>query len=86
MAAPTATGAGGLHAIIDGLIQNWLLDSEAFDLVAVGQDVVDIYLAGLGLKPAHGPAALLMKVPGLTPAATVPGATLGPAQAARGPA
>lgn len=51
LAAPAATCAEGLHAIIDGLIQNWLLDKEAFDLVAVGQDVMAIYLAGLGLKP-----------------------------------
>lgn len=51
LAAPVATCAEGLHAIIDGLIQNWLLDSEAFNLVAVGQDVMAIYLAGLGLKP-----------------------------------
>jgi TetR/AcrR family acrAB operon transcriptional repressor len=51
LSVPAATCAEGLHAIIDGLIQNWLLDSEAFDLVAVGQDVIAIYLAGLGLKP-----------------------------------
>jgi TetR/AcrR family acrAB operon transcriptional repressor len=51
LVAPAATCAEGLHAIIDGLIQNWLLDSEAFDLVAVGQDVMAIYLAGLGLTP-----------------------------------
>lgn len=51
LGSPAATCAEGLHAIIDGLIQNWLLDSEAFDLVAVGQDVIAIYLAGLGLKP-----------------------------------
>lgn len=50
LAAPTATCAAGLHAIIDGLIQNWLLDSDAFDLAGVGQDVMDIYLCGLGLK------------------------------------
>lgn len=48
--ASTATCAEGLHAIIDGLIQNWLLDNAAFDLAAVGQDVMDIYLAGLGLQ------------------------------------
>ncbi|MDW5443133.1 TetR family transcriptional regulator [Polaromonas sp. SM01] len=51
LTAPASTVAQGLHAIIDGLIQNWLLDSTAFDLAAVGQDVVDIYLAGLGFKP-----------------------------------
>lgn len=50
LAVPATTCAEGLHAIIDGLIQNWLLDSDAFDLVAVGQDVMDIYLSGLGLK------------------------------------
>ena len=50
LAVPAAIAAGGLHAIIDGLIQNWLLDSEAFDLIAVGLQVMDIYLAGLGLK------------------------------------
>jgi TetR/AcrR family transcriptional regulator, acrAB operon repressor len=51
LAAPAANCAEGLHALIDGLIQNWLLDSEAFDLAAVGRDVVGIYLAGLGLRP-----------------------------------
>jgi TetR/AcrR family acrAB operon transcriptional repressor len=47
-----ATAAQGVHAIIDGLIQNWLLDSAAFDLVAVGQRVMDVYLAGLGFSGA----------------------------------
>ena len=42
------TAAQGLHAIIDGLIQNWLLESADFDLVTLGQDVVDVYLRGLG--------------------------------------
>ncbi len=46
---PTAA-AQGLHALIDGLIQNWLLDKEAFDLVEVGEQVMNVYLAGLGLK------------------------------------
>lgn len=45
---PAATAAQGLHAIIDGLIQNWLLESADFDLVTLGQDVVDVYLRGLG--------------------------------------
>jgi TetR/AcrR family acrAB operon transcriptional repressor len=48
---PPIAAAQGLHALIDGLIQNWLLDKEAFDLVAVGEQVMDVYLAGLGLKP-----------------------------------
>lgn len=45
---PAATAAQGLHAIIDGLIQNWLLESADFDLVTLGQDVVNVYLRGLG--------------------------------------
>ncbi|MBT9525154.1 MAG: TetR family transcriptional regulator, partial [Rhizobacter sp.] len=44
---PARTAALGLHALIDGLIQNWMLDPEAFDLVKVGQQVLDTYLAGL---------------------------------------
>ncbi|MBL8303784.1 MAG: TetR family transcriptional regulator, partial [Ideonella sp.] len=30
-----------------GLIQNWMLDPRAFDLVQVGKQVLDTYLAGL---------------------------------------
>ena len=46
---PVAAAACGLHAMIDGLIQNWLLDPEAFDLQVTGKRVFDTYLAGLGL-------------------------------------
>lgn len=45
------TAALGLHVMIDGLIQNWLLDPQAFDLVATGSQIFDTYLAGLGLQP-----------------------------------
>ncbi len=48
---PAETAALGLHALIDGLIQNWLLDNAAFDLVQVGHQVMTVYLAGLGLTP-----------------------------------
>lgn len=51
LAVPAAIAAQGLHALVDGLIQNWLLDSAAFKLASVGQDVVDVYLAGLGFQP-----------------------------------
>lgn len=51
LALPAAIAAQGLHTLIDGLIQNWLLDSAAFDLVSVGQSLMDVYLAGLGLRP-----------------------------------
>jgi TetR/AcrR family acrAB operon transcriptional repressor len=45
---PLSTAALGLHVILDGLIQNWLLDPGAFDLEKSGRDTVDAYLAGLG--------------------------------------
>jgi TetR/AcrR family acrAB operon transcriptional repressor len=46
---PVAAAALGLHTLVDGLIQNWLLDPEAFDLLKVGRQTIDTYLAGLGL-------------------------------------
>lgn len=45
----------GLHALIDGLIQNWMLDTTAFNLERVGRQVIDTYLSGLVL-PASPPA------------------------------
>lgn len=52
----TAAAAQGLHAIIDGLIQSWLLESADFDLVSLGRDVVEVYLRGLGF-PGTGKGA-----------------------------
>jgi len=49
-AVPALVAARGLHALIDGLIQNWLLEPEAFDLLAVGESVLVVYLRGLGFK------------------------------------
>ena len=49
---PARAAALGLHALIDGLIQNWMLDPEAFDLVRVGRQVLDAYLAGLAVPKA----------------------------------
>ncbi len=46
---PARTAAFGLHALIDGLIQNWMLDPKAFDLVRTGKQVIDTYLAGLSV-------------------------------------
>lgn len=45
---PTTMAARGLHALIDGLIQNWLLDPQAFDLLKAGRSTMDIYFTGLG--------------------------------------
>jgi TetR/AcrR family acrAB operon transcriptional repressor len=46
---PAATAAHGLHALVDGLIQNWLLDPGSFDLEKGGAKAVDAYLRGIGL-------------------------------------
>ncbi len=56
LAVPAAAAAQGLHAIIDGLIQSWLLESTDFDLVSLGRDVVEVYLRGLGF-PGPGKSA-----------------------------
>ena len=37
----------GLHALIDGLMHNWLLNPESFDLEAVGAQALETHLAGL---------------------------------------
>ena len=47
---PPRAAAQGLHALIDGLIQNWLLDKDAFDLVELGEHVMMVYISGLGLN------------------------------------
>lgn len=47
---PAGTAACGLYAMIDGLIQNWLLDTSQFDLPVCGRQALDAYLAGLGLR------------------------------------
>lgn len=48
---PGGTSVGmaaiGLHALIDGLMHNWLLNPESFDLEAVGAQALDAHLAGL---------------------------------------
>jgi TetR/AcrR family transcriptional regulator, acrAB operon repressor len=49
LALPAAIAAQGLHALIDGLIQDWLLDPAAFELEAVSAKAIDAYLRGVGL-------------------------------------
>lgn len=51
---PARELALGLHAVVDGLLHNWLLDPDAFDLRKVGRMAVSVYLAGLagGQEPA----------------------------------
>lgn len=39
--------ARGLHALVGGLIHDWMLAPDEFDLVRVGRETVGAYLAGL---------------------------------------
>lgn len=41
------SAARAVHALVDGLITNWMLDREAFDLKRVGRSAVLQLLAGL---------------------------------------
>ena len=49
LSTPLPVAATGLHALVDGLIHNWLL-TPSFDLVATGAGTIDGYLKGLGLS------------------------------------
>ena len=51
---PASAAAHGLHALLDGLVQNWLLDPQEFDLEAVGMKAMETFLRGLGLEQAAG--------------------------------
>jgi len=51
------SAAVGLHALVDGLISNWLLDPRYFPLGREAGRLVDQYLAGLGAKSATGTRA-----------------------------
>ena len=61
---PAALAARGFHALIDGLIQNWLLDQKAFDLLDVGQHAMNIYLRGLGFNLAADEETAPVSQPG----------------------
>ena len=50
LAMPATTAAQGLHALMDGVVQNWLLDPQAFDLESTGLKSVDAFLRGAGLE------------------------------------
>ena len=47
---PAAAAAHGLHALLDGMVQNWLLDPGEFELEATGTKALETYLRGLGLE------------------------------------
>jgi TetR/AcrR family acrAB operon transcriptional repressor len=50
LSVPAGVAAYGLHALVDGLIQNWLLDPGDFDLEPGALKAVDAYLRGIGLE------------------------------------
>lgn len=47
---PPEMAALGLQVLVEGLLQSWLLDTTAFDLVQAGRSTIAIYLRGLGLE------------------------------------
>jgi TetR/AcrR family acrAB operon transcriptional repressor len=49
LSVPAGVAAHGLHALLDGFIQNWLLEPGAFDLETSALKAVDAYLRGIGL-------------------------------------
>lgn len=44
---PARAAALGMQSLIDGLISNWMIDPQAFDLVRTGEQAIDAYLRGL---------------------------------------
>ncbi len=44
---PARAAAMGVHSLLDGLLHNWMLDPEGFDLLKVGRQCIDAYLRGL---------------------------------------
>lgn len=54
LAVPAKAAALGLHSLVDGLIQNWMLDPAGFDLARVGRRAIDAYLRGCGAYSDSG--------------------------------
>ncbi len=48
LTVPARAAAQGMHAMLSGLVQNWLLEPGAFELVTAGRRALRVYLAGLG--------------------------------------
>lgn len=61
----TRDAARALLALIDGLIVQWMLDRDAFDLCKVGEPAVERMLAGLAGAPAvpDGPTSAVSRRP-----------------------
>jgi TetR/AcrR family acrAB operon transcriptional repressor len=50
--------ARGLFALMDGILYNWLLDPQAFDLQQSGHRLLVVYLRGLAMQEGEGPMAM----------------------------
>jgi TetR/AcrR family acrAB operon transcriptional repressor len=55
----------GLHALMVGIMHEWVLDPAAYDLHAAAPALIDMFLAGLKVNPPRKPARF-------APAATAP--------------
>ncbi|MCO5110140.1 MAG: TetR family transcriptional regulator [Burkholderiaceae bacterium] len=49
-AVPPDMAALGLQVLVEGLLQSWLLDPQAYDLVQAARASIGTYLRGLGLE------------------------------------
>lgn len=49
-AVPPDLAALGLQVLVEGLLQSWLLDPQAYDLVQAARASIGTYLRGLGLE------------------------------------
>ncbi|MBS0461370.1 MAG: TetR family transcriptional regulator [Proteobacteria bacterium] len=47
----TFLAAQGLHAYMVGLMHEWVLNPESYDLAACAESLIDCYLAGLATRP-----------------------------------
>jgi TetR/AcrR family acrAB operon transcriptional repressor len=63
---PLDTAVLGLQVLLEGLVNQWLLDPAGFDLVQAGSATLDVYLAGLGLP--RKPTSAAAPAPALTAA------------------
>ena len=54
--APAEQLAEGLHAMVRGLVQGWLLE-RSFDLPTTAAVAVQAYLTGIGMPPQSAPSA-----------------------------
>jgi TetR/AcrR family transcriptional regulator, acrAB operon repressor len=63
------SAAVGLHALVDGLISNWLLEPKYFPLAREAGRMVDQYLAGLGARRPSGSRAAPARARSVSPPA-----------------